>query len=473
MQLSIGLTLAPLARNRIATAVLVALSLGWLTGCGGGGGGGGGGSGGASNNSAGYGDTPNNCSTADQRSWLQSYMSDRYFWNANMGTANANALDMGAYFRSILYATVDRYSYTESTAQFEQFYGEGVFMGYGYSVTWSDAAKTVLKVRQVEPRSPVGLAGLKRGDTVISIDGYTPAQIVAGTPGRATAAGQPRTLVVRDALGVTRTISVSSAEFPYVSVPATAVFTQNNGASSVKVGYFVYQQFINASAPELAAAFKTFAKEGVKELIVDLRYNGGGSISIARDLASMIGGDDLDGRVFVQLRYNAKHPEDNTVYMFASSASGLPATPLTGLNRVVFITAEGTASASELVINGLIPHKNVIQIGATTYGKPYGFLPVDACGLTYNAVNFETVNALGMGRYDNGLTPTCEVADDLDHQLGDPAEARLAGALQYIKTGSCPAPTARASILRGVSPAAARTPGPAYGEVSLARMRAD
>lgn len=466
-----GTTRKSLLRNRITSAMVLALGLGWLSGCGGGGGGSDNGT--AGSDSAAYGSAPASCSTADQRSWLQSYMKDRYFWYANMGTANADAVDMNGFFKSLLYPTIDRYSYSETTAQFEQFYGEGIFMGYGYSVTWSDPAKTVLKVRMVEPRSPVGLAGLKRGDTVLSIDGFTPAQVVAGTPGRATAVGQPRTLVVRNAQGSTRTLTVSSAEFPYVSVPATAVFTQNNGTSSVKVGYFAYQQFIDASKPELGTAFRTFAREGVKELIVDLRYNGGGSISVARDLASMIGGAELAGRVFTHLRYNVKHPENNTVYAFASNAFDLPAAPLNGLNRVVFITAEGTASASELVINGLIPHRNVIQIGATTFGKPYGFLPVDACGLTYNAVNFETVNALGMGRYDNGLAPACEVADDLDHQLGDPAEARLAGALQYIRTGSCPVTTARASALRAATTSQTRDLNSAFGEITPPQMRAD
>jgi len=450
---------------RMTAALLLATA---LAGCGGGGGGGA-----ETVTTSNTGSSPNSCSVDDQRSWLRNYMNDRYFWYPYIGAANPNATDMNGYFQSLLYPTVDRYSYTEPTEQFVQFYTEGTFLGYGYSVTWSDAAKTILKVRMVEPRSPVGLAGLKRGDTVISIDGYTAAQIVAGTPGRATSAGVPRTLVIRNALGATRTITVNSAEFAYVSVPASAVFTQSTGTSSVKVGYFAYQQFINSSASELATTFKSFASAGVQELIVDLRYNGGGSVSVARDLASMIGGSELAGRVFVHLRYNAKHPESNTMYPFASSVSDLPAAPLNGLNRVVFIAAEGTASASELVINGLIPHKSVVQIGATTYGKPYGFLPVDACGLTYNAVNFESVNALGMGRYDNGLAPTCEVADDLDHQLGDPAEARLSAALYFIRTGSCPAPTARAAALRSVSPTGVRVLDTAFGEVTPPRMRAD
>jgi hypothetical protein len=111
----------------------------------------------------------------------------------------------------------------------------------------------------------------------------------------------------------------------------------------------------------------------------------------------------------------------------------------------------------------------VVLIGATTYGKPYGFLPVDACDLTYNAVNFESVNALGEGGYNSGIAPTCEVPDDLDHQLGDPAEGRLAAALSYVKTGACPA---RIAALRSGA-SGSRLLDNAFGEVPRQRMLAD
>ncbi len=453
----------PLPRRISSLALLLALC---LAGCGGGGSGG---DTGSSSNAL----APASCTTADQRIWLKSYMEDQYFWFDHLGTANEAAKDMNGYFSSLLYPVVDRYSFTESTTQFVQFYREGTFVGYGYSLAWSDAARTILKVRTVEPLSPVGLAGLKRGDTIISIDGYTPAQIVAGTPGRVSSAGISRTLVVGDATGATRTLNVNSAEFAYVSVPAASVLTQDIGGSSIKVGYMVYQQFINASVGELATAFTSFAAAGVKQLIVDLRYNGGGSVAVARDLASMLGGSSLAGKVFINLRYNTRHPENNSTYGFAYSAQ-LPAAPLNGLSRVIFITAEGTASASELVINGLKPYIPVVIVGTTTYGKPYGFMPVDACGLTYNTVNFESVNALGEGRYDNGIAPTCEVADDLDHQLGDPAEKRLSAALQYIKTGSCAVPSARTSVLKALASSTQRGGADnAFGEVPPQRMVAD
>jgi C-terminal processing protease CtpA/Prc len=414
-------------------------------------------------------EAPVSCSVADQRSWLRGYMADQYFWFDRMGKANAAAPDLTAYFKSLLYPVVDRYSYTEPTTQFVQFYKDGTYVGYGYSLAWSDTTNTSLKVRQVEPLSPVGLAGLRRGETVISIDGYGAAQIAAGTLPRVNDPGIARTFVVRNAAGEIRTFTVMSQEYPYVSVPASGVLTQEVGASKVKVGYLVYQQFVNGSAAELASAFKAFTDAGVKELVLDLRYNGGGSISVARNVASLVGGLGLAGKTFVQLRYSTRHPENNSTYLFSGSKDELPAPPLEGLSRVIIIAAEGTASASELVINGLKPHIPVVLIGATTYGKPYGFLPVDACDLTYNAVNFESVNALGEGGYNSGIAPTCEVPDDLDHQLGDPAEGRLAAALSYVKTGACPARTA---TLRSATNSS-RLLDNAFGELPRQRMLAD
>lgn len=416
---------------------------------------------------------PASCAVADQRNWLAGYMSDQYYWYDKLGQANGAAASMDSYFNSLLYQGVDRYSYTEPTAEFVQFFSTGTYVGFGYSLAWSDASQTLLKVRHVEPLSPVGLAGLKRGETIVSIDGYNPAQIVAGTPGRVSSAGIPRNFVVRNPAGEQRSFSLVSAEYRYTSVPVSSVLTQSVGGLPVKVGYIVYQQFVNGSAGELATAFNAFAAAGVKELIVDLRYNGGGSVNVARNLASMIGGSRLDGKTFVQMRYNARHPEYNFNYSFTSSAGALPALPLEGLSRVFIIGAEGTASASELVINGLRAHTQVVLIGATTYGKPYGFQPRDACGITYNAVNFESFNALGQGGYSSGIAPDCPAPDDLDHALGDIAEARLAATLAFMQTGSCPVSAAPLAVQRRAG-AADRAPlSTAFGEVPVKRMLVD
>jgi carboxyl-terminal processing protease len=162
----------------------------------------------------------------------------------------------------------------------------------------------------------------------------------------------------------------------------------------------------------------------------------------------------------------------------------LPVPPLEGLSRVFVIASSATASASELVINSLKPFRDVITIGSTTFGKPYGFVPRDACGITYSAVNFDSVNAKGVGGYTSGLPATCAISDDLGKALGDPAERRLAAALSYIQTGTCPAVAAGADTLRSgtaVSSSSAEQKGlvspkiseAAFGEVAPARMVAD
>ncbi len=132
-----------------------------------------------------------------------------------------------------------------------------------------------------------------------------------------------------------------------------------------------------------------------------------------------------------------------------------------GLKRVFVIGSGATASASELVINGLRPFVDVVLIGETTYGKPYGFVPRSACGTTYEAVNFESLNALGVGGYTAGFQPDCLVADDLDHALGDSSERRTATALNYVATGRCGADAVplRSAAQRQLQPQRAETAG--------------
>lgn len=431
---------------------------------------GGGGDSTAAFGNAGYGAQPASCSTADQRTWLKAYMADQYFWSANLGAPNESATSLDAYFRSLLFTPTDRFSNGQSTAQFNQFFTEGTRTGYGYSLAFADAAQTILQVRFTEPLSPVGLAGMQRGDTIVSVDGLTPAQITTGSLANVDTAGVPRSFTVKSANGVVRTFSATSANYALTPVLATRVLTAQNGA---RVGYLAYQEFIASSASALGNAFDTFRAAGVTELVVDLRYNGGGSVTTARNLASLMGGAGLNGQIFAGLRFNAKNSDSNVNYTFTSSTATLPAQPLEGLNRVFVIASSGTASASELVINSLKPFRNVVTIGSTTFGKPYGFVPRDACGTTYSAVNFDSVNAQGVGGYTGGLPATCAVSDDLSKALGDPAERRIAAALSYIQTGACPTVAANTDALIKSSGSSASLSEAAFGEVNSPRMVAD
>jgi len=201
----------------------------------------------------------------------------------------------------------------------------------------------------------------------------------------------------------------------------------------------------------LETAFANFRSQGVREIVLDLRYNGGGAISAANTLASYVvplAAVTPVPQTFAQLNFSNKRQSNNTTYRFAELASAIDVT------RVFVLTGQRTCSASELVVNGLKPFVNVVQIGDTTCGKPVGFVPVEYCGTTFSAVNFESVNSAGQGRYWSGLAPTCPLADDLDHALGDPLERLLNAARTIVDGGACPTAAARElpSALRGVRP---------------------
>lgn len=376
------------------------------------------------------------CSASGQRSSLRAYMEQNYYFTLAAGETQAASID--TYFQSLLARPQDRYSYSEPTAG-TLLAVRGQRMGYGYTVVWADAAQTVMKVRNVEPGSPVARAGLRRGDVVLAIDGRSPAQIAAGDPPPATQAGVAREFRIRDGAGQTRNFTVSSELFTQTAVPATGTFTVQRQGQSVLAGYVALQQFATFGYLEIGAAFRSLAAQGVQELVVDLRYNGGGSVNLSRDVASLVAGSRGAGQVYANLRYNERNAASNLSLPYLTRAETLPAAPLQGLSRVVVITSAATASASEAFINGLKPLMSVVLVGEASFGKPYGFIAREACGTTFNAVNFELTNAQGVGGYTTGFTPDCAVPDDLDRQLGDPQEGRLRAALYYLANGRCEA----------------------------------
>jgi carboxyl-terminal processing protease len=169
-------------------------------------------------------------------------------------------------------------------------------------------------------------------------------------------------------------------------------------------------------------------------VIVDLRYNGGGRVDIANLLGDLLAGLIAEGKVFYALRFNERLRELDTVQPLGA----LPRSLITA--RVVFITTGASASASELMINGLDPHLDVAVVGERTYGKPVGQsgVPMTECGLLLRPVTFETVNALEVGGCFDGLPVSagCGVGDDVEHDLGDPHEAMLTAALHWLDSGS-------------------------------------
>jgi hypothetical protein len=231
------------------------------------------------------------------------------------------------------------------------------------------------------------------------------------------------------------------------------------------VGYLSFTDHIATAELGLIDAIGALRAAAVTDLVLDLRYNGGGFLDIASELAYMIAGPGrTGGRTFESIQFSDKHPATNPVTRaplvpvpFHSTARGFSAPfgqalPTLDLPRVFVLTGVGTCSASESVINALRGiDVQVIQVGSTTCGKPYGFYPADNCGTTYFSIQFKGVNALGFGDYSDGFSPInsagdvttavpgCSVTDDFTHALGDPLEARLAAALRYREGLGCPA----------------------------------
>jgi hypothetical protein len=175
----------------------------------------------------------------------------------------------------------------------------------------------------------------------------------------------------------------------------------------------------------------------VQELVLDLRYNGGGLVDVARHLAGLIGGPSLRDHVFAEAQHNDRNRRLNQTLRFGGAASALR------LERLIVITTRASASASELLINGLTPFLPVIVVGDRTFGKPVGQYGVPFCDKVFAPVAFSMVNARGEGNYFDGLPVDCAAADDIGHELGSPQETSLATALDYIATGRCPAPSSR------------------------------
>lgn len=397
----------------IAAAVLLAA-------CGGGGGG-------SSDGSAA-------CDVASQKNWLRSYMLDWYYWTGQSPNPEpAGYATLDAYFAALKYTNypgvpngIDPWSGYQSTASYNQFFAEGRSTGYGVSVNGLEG-QLPLKIRYVEPQSPAGLAGLLRGDVIKAINGVPDTTLITGNFAVLSgAAGQQITLDI-ERNGAPQRVTLTAADYALTPVSASATLT----AGAAKVGYIVLKDFIVQAEPELTSRLNAIKAAGATDLIIDLRYNGGGRISTANHFASEVVGPR---GVFTTLQYNGKQQASNRSFtLTSSSAPGV-------FNRIVVLTGPRSCSASELLINGLRPYAQlVITVGDTSCGKPYGFNPVDSCSNTFSIVNFKAVNAQGQGDYEAGITPTCAVAEDFSGVLGDPAEKLTAAALGYLQTGTCPA----------------------------------
>jgi carboxyl-terminal processing protease len=420
--------------------------------------------------------------TLDENNFLRSYTDDTYLWYDEVTDRDPALYDDPLVYFDLLRTDAqtpsgtpkDQFHFTIDSDEWFQLSQSGVSFGYG--ITWAFISNTPprkLLIAYTEPNSPATNLPLplERGADILAIDGVNVDfgndvdTLNAGL--FASSAGEQHIFTVLDLGSSTpRDVILTSASITSATVQNTQAISTATG----EIGYMTFNDHLATAEQALIDAVNQLNAHnngaGIDDLVLDLRYNGGGFLAIASELAYMIAGPGpTAGKVFEDLIFNDKHPVTNPVTgralsptPFYTTTLGAPfngtpgqALPTLDLQRVYVLTGGGTCSASEAIINGLRgAGVEVIQIGSTTCGKPYGFYPTDNCGTTYFTIQFKGANEAGFGDYADGFSPAnasgpgedvpgCSVADDFTRQLGDPTESRFAAALAYRDGGGCPA----------------------------------
>jgi carboxyl-terminal processing protease len=399
-------------------------------------------------------------SLAIEKRWVTAFVTDTYLWYKELPVLSeasySNPVDYFYDFKSQAVTPSgkprDRYHYTYDTQEWYQLSqaGESVDYGISFAVIKASVPRNIV-VSMVEPSAPALNQSVKRGMKLVAIDGIDFVNTTSRTDLDAlTAALYPSTLGEHHQFtftsgGVTQIIHLTAATVSASPVPLVKTMNTNSG----KIAYLQFNEFLATAQTPLVNAISQLKQANITDLILDMRYNGGGYNTMSSQLAYMLAPvSKTQGKFFERIETNDKNPFNLTLSQstypfysntvdYGSGGAGLTL-PNLGLNRVFVLTTPGTASASEALINGLRGvDVDVILIGSTTAGKPYGFIPQDNCGTTYFNIQFKGSNQKGYGDYIDGFTPQCTVADDFSKPLGDPAEKMLAQALHYQQFGVC------------------------------------
>lgn len=341
------------------------------------------------------------------------------------------------------------FTYITSIAEENAFFSSGSSAGFGVRLAYDSAARRVVIAEAFET-APAFAAGIDRGTEILAI-GTTSANLrlvsdiiaAEGTAGVTNALGPSdpgvsRVLQIRDAAG-TRTVTVVKADYSLdpVSDRYGAKIIDEAGS---RYGYLNLRTFISSADGQLRQAFLDFRNAGVTNVVIDFRYNGGGLVSTAELMGDLLGRNRSSSEIFSRTIFRASKSAENETDFFSPTGNSIAPT------RIAFISSGSTASASELVMFGMLPYlgANMTMVGSDTFGKPVGQIALDKaeCDDRIRVVAFATGNATGQGNYFNGLaseiTNSCAAADDLAFPLGDPREASTRSAIDFLAGRSCP-----------------------------------
>ena len=371
---------------------------------------------------------------------------DIYLWNNQIPTTfNAKDFaDLGKVMEGIrpysiepgFPAAVDRWSFAMKKSEWDLISG-GMGSTFGsttgtegdFGITVFFRAEGDLRVRLVEPNSPSGVAGIRRGWRITQINGnsnITTSNADFIVSNIYSSNSTTVTFQKPDASFVTLTLN--AARYTDKPVYLDTVYTINDK----KIGYLVFNSFLGNMSQiqsEFARVFTKFASQNVTDVVVDLRYNGGGYVDLQSKLANYLVKSSANGQLMMKQVYNSQNTQNNETTNFQKMGN-------INLDDIYFIVGRGTASASELLINNLTPYMNVKLVGSTTHGKPVGYFPIPVGDWYIFPVSFRTTNKNNQGNYFNGFPVNAQVADGLDKDWGDLNETSLASVVRNITTGT-------------------------------------
>ncbi len=397
-------------------------------------------------------DAPAECTLDTRKKFVYDVMHDSYLWADESAVIDYEDNSTYPDEQAVLDALrnpKDRFSFMVTQKEYDDFFEAGRNIGYGFYFQVEmtpEGNVTAFDILLVYPGSAADRAGLVRSDKIIGIDSYTIDTVVRDEAlfshyfeGNESVTA---TFRVEHADGRVDLLEMTRAEYDVKSVILDKVVEIDE---NIRVGYLLFQSFVGTSEDELREAFGRFREANIDTLVLDLRYNGGGYIYIANQLASLIGGWRSYQRIFNQTVFNTTYSRYNTQTQFIYPQNSL------SLPKVYILSTPVTCSASELVINALRAQSvpvDVIQIGERTCGKPYGMYPLYFCSKYLLAVDTKNANADGEGDYVEGLKPECVAEDDITHDFADTNETLFATAIYYMRNNQCP----QTSRVRSVSP---------------------
>lgn len=373
-------------------------------------------------------------------------MTDIYYWYKEVpkGIDPKPIKSLEAYFDTLM-APVDRWSWMMTGKEYISS-ETGVMESYGVSLGqpidhYNDYS---VRVRYVFPNSPLAEHNVKRGDELTHLNNIPVMSLIEAGTFNSAISNRSNQFTFKNTKGEVTTFNATAREIQTRSSLMAEVYGKNDfPLLPYNIGYFNYLSFKAGMLDDIDNAMALFKSANIKELILDLRYNGGGDGRATSLLANYIAPASAEGKLLAKREHNDRYRSNDNEPSTQTIIKRL--TGSLNLERLFIFTTKGSASASEVILNGLKPLMNVVQIGSKTYGKPNGMyvLPYpegdyDNPLYVFLPICFFTVNSIGYGHYVDGIVPDHIRPDDLYHNFGK-EDDWVNAVVTFITTGSFPA----------------------------------